>query len=402
MSRDDRVIIAGAGPVGLVTALGLAQSGVPVTLVESEPALTRDLRAGSFHPPTLELMEPLGITPKLLEIAIKVPVWQMRDRTEGLVAEFDLSLLKNDTPYPFRAHCEQYKLTPIALDLLKQQPGAEVFFSTEFLGFEQTKDHVDVRVRGPEGERVLRGSFLVGGDGGRSAVRKAIGVEFEGFTWPERFLVISTYHDLGQYGFAPNAYIADPDEWAAVFKMPGEEGRGLWRLAVPTPADLDDEAVLAEDYAQKTLRGLLQSEKLFPIAYRSAYKVHQRVAKDFHHGRVVLAGDAAHINNPLGGFGLNSGIHDACNLYPKLARVWHGDAPMEELDLYGRQRRTATVDFVQAMSIRNKRTLEERDPQIRRQRREELKAIAADPRQAYEYLLNTSMINSIRKANATI
>src|SRR5690606_23756597 len=133
------------------------------------------------------------------------------------VAEFDLSLLKNDTPYPFRAHCEQFKLTPIVLDLLKQQSNVEVHFDTEFVGFEQTGDHVDVTVRGPGGERVLRGSFLVAGDGGRSAVRKATGIEFEGFTWPERFLVISTYHDLGEYGFAPNAYIADPDEWAAVF-----------------------------------------------------------------------------------------------------------------------------------------------------------------------------------------
>lgn len=402
MSERDGVIVVGAGPVGLVTALGLARSGVPVTLIEKEPALTRDLRAGSFHPPTLELMEPLGITPRLLEIAIRVPVWQMRDRQEGLVAEFDLSLLKNDTPYPFRAHCEQFKLTPIVLDLLKQQSNVEVHFDTEFVGFEQTGDHVDVTVRGPGGERVLRGSFLVAGDGGRSAVRKATGIEFEGFTWPERFLVISTYHDLGEYGFAPNAYIADPDEWAAVFKMPGEEGRGLWRLAVPIPTEMDDEVVLSEEYAGKTLSGLLRHEADFPIAYRSVYRVHQRVAKHFRLGRVVLAGDAAHVNNPLGGFGLNSGIHDACNLYPKLARVWRGEAPQSELDLYSRQRRTATVDFVQAQSIRNKRTLEERDPEVRRQRREELREIAADPQKAYEYLLNTSMINSLRKANATL
>lgn len=131
------------------------------------------------------------------------------------------------------------------------------------------------------------------------------------------------------------------------------------------------------------------------------YRVHQRVAKQFRLGRVILAGDAAHVNNPLGGFGLNSGIHDACNLYPKLARIWHGEAPQSELDRYSRQRRAATIEFVQALSIRNKRTLEERDPEVRRQRRDELRAIAADPQKAYEYLLNTSMINSLRKANAT-
>jgi 3-(3-hydroxy-phenyl)propionate hydroxylase len=126
--------------------------------------------------------------------------------------------------------------------------------------------------------------------------------------------------------------------------------------------------------------------------------VHQRVASEWRCGRVLLAGDAAHLNNPLGGFGLNSGIHDATNLAEKLARVWRSEADDSLLDLYVRQRRAATIEHVQAMSIRNKRLLEERDPHVHRTRMEELVAIAEDPRLARAYMLESSMIAGLRKS----
>ncbi|HEX6980857.1 MAG TPA: FAD-dependent oxidoreductase [Alphaproteobacteria bacterium] len=397
MGAADRVIVVGAGPVGLVTALGLARQGIPVTVLEAEPALTRDLRAGSFHPPTLEMLEPLGITERMLEIGIKVPVWQLRDRREGLVAEFDLRLLERDTRHPYRLHCEQYKLTPIAYELLKEA-GGEVLFGTAFIGLNQTDDRVDVVVRDADGERRLQARYVVGADGGRSAVRKALGLDFEGFTWPERFLVVSTEYDLAQHGFAPNAYIADPVEWCAIFQMPHNGPPGLWRVAFPTDTALPDDAVTSPAFCQRLLQSFLPREREYEIAYRSVYRVHQRVASTFRVGRVVLAGDAAHINNPLGGLGLNSGLHDAVNLFEKLGRVWHGTAGEEELDRYVRQRRQTNVEYVQAMSIRNKRLLEEKDPAVRRARLDEMRRIAADPRRAYEHLLNTSMISSVRRA----
>jgi 3-(3-hydroxy-phenyl)propionate hydroxylase len=244
----------------------------------------------------------------------------------------------------------------------------------------------------------LEASYLIGADGGRSTIRKLLPVEFEGFTWPEQFLVASTPYDFARHGFTLNAYIADPTEWAAVFKMPDAGPPGLWRLAFPCDPGLPDDALLDPAAVQKRMKRLVPSDADYEIRYQSIYRVHQRVASEWRHGRVLLAGDAAHLNNPLGGFGLNSGIHDAVNLADKLARVWRGEAGEELLDIYVHQRKTATIDQVQAMSIRNKRLLEERDPAVQRGRMEELMAIAADPQRARQYLLDSSMISGVRKS----
>ena len=400
MSGNKRVIIAGAGPVGLLAALVLARNDVPVLVIEAEPGLTRDLRAGSFHPPTQEIMAPLGITAKMHAIGIKVPRWQWRDRTDGLIVEWDLDLLKNDTPYPYRLHLEQHRLTPIIHDMLKALPHVEIRFDTRFAGVGQDADGVTVSAESAGGTQTFEGRWLIGADGGRSQVRKSAGIEFEGFTWPERYVVIGTVNDLAQYGYAGNAYIADPEEWIAVFHMPDAGPPGLWRMCCPVAPDLSDEEVLTDAYAQRMLRRFLPITHALEVPYKSVYKVHQRVASDFRRGRVLLAGDSAHVNNPLGGFGLNSGIHDAINLGEKLSKVMRGEAGEDLMDLYVRQRRATNIEYVQNISIRNKKNLEEKDPVERRRKADEMRAIAADPAKARDYLLNSSMINSMRMANS--
>lgn len=401
MVSSDRVIVVGAGPVGMVAALGLARQGIPVTVLEAEPDLPRDPRAGSFHPPTLEMLAPLGIADRMLAIGIQVPIWQMRDRQIGLVAEFDLGLLRNDTPYPYRLHLEQWKLSDIVAEMLRAEPHAELLLGTTFVSLTQDADQVEATAQ-HNGEIItLRGRYLIGADGGRSSVRKQIEVDFEGFTWPERFLVISTFHDLAQHGIAPNAYVADPDEWCAVFKMPHSGPPGLWRVAFPTDLELADDTVLSEEFCQRKLRNFLPGDRSYSLDYRGVYRVHQRVAKEFRVGRVLLAGDAAHVNNPLGALGLNGGIHDAINLVEKLGPVWRGEADATLLDRYVRQRRQTNIEHVQSLSIRNKRVLEERDPAVRATRIQELRDLAADPARSYQHLLNTSMISSVRRA-ATI
>jgi 3-(3-hydroxy-phenyl)propionate hydroxylase len=392
------VVIAGAGPTGLMCALALARRGVPVVVCEAEPSLTHDLRAGSFHPPTLEMMAPYGITERMHAHGLQVRRWQIRSRHGGLVAEFDLGLLADLTPYPYRLHLEQHRLTPIQLDLLRREASAEVHFGHRLTGFEQKAASVVVHFESEGIPEKLEASWLVGADGGKSTVRKRLGVEFEGFTWPEQFLVVSTPHDFAQHGFAMNAYIADPVEWAAVFKMPDAGPPGLWRLAFPCDPGLPDDALLDPGSVQQRVKGLISNDLDFEIRYQSIYRVHQRVAGEWRRGRVLLAGDAAHLNNPLGGFGLNSGIHDAVNLADKLAGVWRGEAGEAALELYVRQRRAATVEHVQAMSIRNKRLLEERDPAVQRSRMEELVALARDPQRARQHVLETSMIAGLRKS----
>jgi 3-(3-hydroxy-phenyl)propionate hydroxylase len=284
--------------------------------------------------------------------------------------------------------------------MLRELPHAQVRFSTRFTGMKQDADGVTASAETPGGVETLRGAWLIGADGGRSSVRKAAGIAFEGFTWPERYLVVSTPRDLSQYGYASNTYIADPQEWLAIFHMPDTGPPGLWRMAAPVRPEQGEGEVLSDAYAQGLIRRFFPVKDDSPIPYKGIYSVHQRVAAQFRAGRVLLAGDAAHVNNPLGGFGLNSGIHDAVNLAEKLSQVMRGAADESLMDLYVRQRRVTNLEYVQSISIKNKQAMEEKDPSAKQKWIDGQRAIAADPAQAREFLLNSSMINSIRRANA--
>ena len=388
------ILVVGAGPVGLTAALSLAKQGVPVQVIEAEPGLTVDQRAGTFHPPTLEMLAPLGVTEEMQRIGIKVPHWQIRDRKQGVIVEWDLGLIADLTPYPYRFHLEQHRLTPILFHKLHAYRHASVRFSTEFTSAIQDESGVTVQTNhGP-----IRTPWLVACDGGRSRVRKTLGIDFDGFTWPERFIVISTIEDFASAGFTSNAYVADPKEWAAVFHMPHDRPGGLWRMAFPVHPDEDEQAVLADEAVEERMQRFMPRPDRYEVPYKGIYRVHQRVAKEWRMGRIMLAGDAAHLNNPLGAFGLNGGMHDAILLAEYLGRVWRGEADDALLDRYVRQRRTANVEFVQTQSIANKRLLEEADPAAREKRFDELRQIAADREAARDFLIKSSMIWSVRRA----
>jgi len=400
MAARPQVIVAGAGPVGLLAALVLAKQGVPVLVLEAEAGLTLDLRAGTYHPPSLEMMAPYGITDEMHRTAIKVPRWQIRDRREGVIVEWDVGLIKELTPYPYRLHLEQHRLTPIILSRLRACPAADVRFSHAVTNFEQTPEKVTVTTRTPGGTEKFEAQWLVGADGGRSTVRHCMGVAFEGYTWPERFVVASTTHDFASHGYTMNAYVADPEEWAAVFKMPDDGPPGMWRVIWPVPPEETEETALEDAGIERHMQRFQPRPAPYPIKYRGIYRVHQRVAADFRAGRALLAGDAAHLNNPIGAFGLNGGIHDAINLGEKLARVCRGEADAGLLDLYVRQRRTVNLEYVQEHSIRNLKRLAARSETERRQNFDDLRRAASTPEGTREFLLVSSMIASVRRANA--
>jgi 3-(3-hydroxy-phenyl)propionate hydroxylase len=396
MAKRDPVIIVGAGPAGLTTALSLALQKVPVIVLEVESKLPRDLRAGSFHPPTLEMFEPLGIANEFVGMGIKVPHWQIRDQTD-VVVQWDLGELSDETKYPFRLHCEQYKLAPLLHRRLQEVGGGEVRFAHKFVSVEQDAEGITATVETPAGVTQIRGSYLVGADGGRSTVRRCMDVQFDGFTWPERFLIISTPYDLAPHGYTENVYISDPIDWVVIVKMPHKGPPGLWRVTFATDNTADD-IILAKDNVERLLQKFLSKPEPYPVEYASVYGINQRVASEFRSGRLILVGDAAHLNSPVGAFGLNGSVHAAVNLADKLGHVWLGDASDDLLDLYVRQRRQANIEFVQAQSIRNKRMLDERDPAVRARNFDELRRIASDPVATKEYLLRTSMIASVRRA----
>ena len=264
----------------------------------------------------------------------------------------------------------------------------------------QSGDAVPVGVRGPRGTETHTGAFLIGADGGRSAVRKACGIEFEGFTWPERFVVLTTPFDFAARGYGPRSYFADPEEWCNCFKVAADGPPGLWRTVFPARPDESEDAIMSDAGVQARLQRFFPSSKPYEVVHRNLYVTHQRVAQRFRAGRVLLAGDAAHVNNPIGGMGLNGGIQDAVNLAEKLAAVLLDGAPDRLLDLYDLQRRTVAREFVQQQSIENKKRLEARDPEVRRRNLDELRAMAQDPVRARQFLLRTAMIAMQRRAQS--
>ena len=407
------VLIAGAGPVGLVSALTLATAGISVTVFERNTAAAEDLRASTFHPPTMDMLARFGITDELLPQGLVARYTQQRDRKDGLIAEFDMALLAGQTQHPFRLQCEQWKLSRLLMARLAKFPHVKLMFGAEVATVSQDARSVRVDVRFNEriGERMdldtqahgqpqtqtFTGDFLVGADGAWSAVRQALGIEFEGFTYPERFLVVSTEFEFADHfpKLSYVNYVSDPQEWCVLLRVPT-----LWRVLFPTRADETDEAVLSDASIQTRLQNLLPQNQPYQTVHRTLYKVHQRVAKEFRRGRVVLAGDAAHINNPLGGMGMNGGVQDAFNLSDKLVDILNNGASDSLLDRYQRQRRSVAIEYINANTARNKKNIEERDPEARRKTQDELRAIAADPVAARDYLRKTSMIDALERAAA--
>jgi 3-(3-hydroxy-phenyl)propionate hydroxylase len=408
MQKDNRVIIVGAGPVGAVTALALVRKGIPVLLMEAEPEPVEDQRAATVHPPTVEMLADLGLKPQAFAEdasgGLQSPLFHFRDRASGeLVAVFDIRLLEGAVPYPFVLQWEQYKLVRAALPLIEASGIAEVRFSTRLTGLTQHADHVDVTVTNAAGEaETLRGSYVIGTDGGRSTVRNLAEIEFEGFTWEERFIKIATTFDFvgANKDYCTRNYFSDPDEWLNLFKVKGNGPPGIWRGIMPVPAEESDQQALSMAGIQRRLHGIHDKSGDFEIPYYALYAVHQRVAATFNKGRVLLAGDSAHVNNPIGGMGMNGGIHDAMNLAGKLADIWCGRAQPDVLDRYSRQRRNAQIDFVQAQSIQNKKALEEKDPAIRRRHLDDLRRMSEDVALHKKYLYRTSLIDSLNAANA--
>lgn len=391
------VLIAGAGPVGMMSALALGRAGIRVTLIESAAGLNRDLRASTFHPPTLDMLAKYGLTSLLIEQGLVARFTQQRDRTQGVIAEFDLSQLSGLTDHPFRLQCEQWKLTDLILAQLTQLPHVSVEFDSRVESVSQTESSVCVGIRKGDALQSLQGDYLIGADGAWSAVRTQLGIAFEGYTYPERFLVVSTpfeYADhMPQLSYVN--YCSDPHEWCVLLRVPT-----LWRVLFPTKEDETDEQVLTDESVQTRLQRLLPQSEDYTVVHRTLYKVHQRVAQHFRQGRVFLAGDAAHINNPLGGMGMNGGIHDAMNLCEKLTAVLLQGSHTEVLDLYEKQRRTIAIEYINASTARNKKEIEERDPVLRQKNHDELRALAADPVSSLAYLRKTSMIDALERAKA--
>lgn len=390
------VIVCGGGPVGLVTAMLLGCQGIACVVLDAATSVPRELRASTFHPPTLDMLEPFGITQRLVAEGLVAPTWQVRWHSTGEYAEFDLSLLKDHTRHPYRVQCEQWRLAEFLLAYIRDHvPNVRVLAGHTVESFEQDGTGVTVRASDPQGQRQsLRGAYLVGADGARSVVRSQLGLGFEGHTFPETTVLASTTFPFHEY--LPNLSFINYC-WKAGGTFSLLRLRGLWRASLyPAPGETEQDAVSPASIEAK-LQEILPQPRAYEVLEIRPYRIHQRVVQRYVNGRVILAGDAAHINSPSGGMGMNGGIHDAFNLAEKLALALDG-AGAAPLQLYERQRRPIAVKHVLEQSGRNRARMQERDEAKRREHLNDLQRKAGDPKLAVEYLLQTSMISGLREA----
>jgi 3-(3-hydroxy-phenyl)propionate hydroxylase len=400
--QRDRIVVIGAGPVGLCLSLALAQAGVSVSLVEAlgdDNFLEQVPRAGTNHPATLELFERIGLYKLIEPRGIIAPKFHYWDRHEGkLIAEFDHIHLKDDTPFPYVLQCERIKIVEEALKLAKAHPLIDLRLNTTFTAFAQDADGVTATIINPAGEtEKIGGRYLVSGEGARSIVRKDLGIEFEGFTYPDRTLNIEVAYDFRKHGYTERNYISDPDEWSNLFHWKGPPDR--WRVHFPTGEHETEDELRRPEFLQAKLQSFLPIGQEFDIVGCNVYTVHQRVATKFRVGRAILAGDSAHVNSPIGAMGMNSGVHDAFNLADKLIGILRGDTDDDVLDRYERQRRHVALQHTQAETIRNKRVLAEKDPAVRKANHDRLRKTSEDPALARAFLLRSSLIESLREAD---
>lgn len=396
MHDAERVLIAGAGPVGLIGALWLARQGVAVTVIDALAAPAEDLRASTFHPPTLDMLEDMGLLEWLLPRGLKSPVFQHRDRPTGEIFAFDLGLLAKDVRNPYRLQCEQWKMMQHVGDLLAAMPNVELCFNERVVYVAQDAAGVRLATETPLAIRHHRGRFLIACDGANSIIRKWLDIEFEGLTFPEKFYCVTTPHPLEDSfeNLCNVNYVADPDQWFVLLRVPE-----LWRVLIPVAETVSDAEIVSDAHTQAALQRIAAKDGDYPVRHRTIYRVHQRVAKRYRDGNVFLAGDAAHINNPLGGMGMNGGLHDVLNLVEKLLAVIGGGAAAQ-LDGYERQRRTVCYKYVQAQTIRNREDLAEKGGAARERRLGEMRTMLADRHATREFLLKNSMIAGLREAAA--
>ena len=389
-----QVIVAGGGPVGTFTAYCLAEYGIKTILLESAGECETDMRASTFHPPTLSYLNRVGLSADLIDQGLKASIFQYRIRSTNEVLEFNLEELNEELEFPFRLQCEQHKFARMLADKLEKHKNAEVLFNHEVISFEEKNDVVDIMAKNYDKSERFECDYFIGADGSNSIVRRNLALKFTGFTYKEKFLTLSTTSNIENYfdNLSYVNYVSDPKYWFVLLKAPS-----AWRILVPIDQELDDEYIVSDSYINTIFERVIGEPKKFPTIHRTIYRVHQRVVDKMNHGRILLAGDSAHINNPLGGFGMNGGLHDAWNLTEKLNAIINEKASEDLLDHYDRQRREIMNDFIQAQSIRNKQMIEESGDGDSASEWNRMREIYRDKNKRKAYMLKQSMTESIKK-----
>ncbi|MCB8907105.1 MULTISPECIES: FAD-dependent oxidoreductase [unclassified Streptomyces] len=396
------VAVVGAGPVGLTAALVLARTGVRVTLLESRESLATESRASTFHPSTLDLLDELGVAAALRRQGRTVDRVQWRDLDGVVHAELDYSVLAGHTGHPYRLHVEQARLTPLLLAELTATGLADVRFGTTVTGAEHiggggvggggTGGGVRLRTEDAAGRvTVTRHPYVLAADGSRSRLRELAGLPGTAEEYPDYALRVVTGTPLDELvpGLAPLSYVRDARASFSALGMPDH-----WRLIFRIPRGTDRDAVLAPEAVRARVEQALPGAagKAVRIADAHTYRLARFLLPRYRAGRVLFAGDAAHLTSTAGGLNMNCGIHDAVETGRALAAVLRGDAPGEAALDAALERRRSVVET--AVIPRSEARTAGLDSAAELPARlASLRRTAADPRSAVDYLLKASLLD---------
>jgi 2-polyprenyl-6-methoxyphenol hydroxylase-like FAD-dependent oxidoreductase len=346
------VIVVGGGPTGFLTALGLAQAGVAVSVIESEPQIINSPRAAVYHWSVLDGLERLGILEEAEGLGFLKQDYAYVVRRTGERIQYSLEVLDGHTAHPYNVHLGQHRLAEIAMRRLMDLPNTSVHFSTRLRRLTQDSQGVTLSVNSPGGPRELRAGWVIGADGAGSTVRRQLGLSFDGMTWPERFVATNVYFDFERHGYTRTTLLIDDQHGAVIAKLDNE---GLWRCTYMEDSALPENTFL--ERLPQAYAAILPGASEYKVERASPYRMHQRSAPTYRIGRVVLAGDAAHVTNPTGGLGLTSGLFDSYMLYPLLASIILGGADEGLLDQYSQTRRDIFLNRASPQAVLNKQLI---------------------------------------------
>ena len=403
---EPQVIIAGAGPVGLVTALGLAQRGIRVLVLEKNSIeVPPQWRGSTIHPPTLAIFDELGLADEIIVGAIKVEVLQYRDLEIQQVVNFDYDCLDGLVKFPFRLQYEQYKVLKLLRNAASNNSKIEIQYDSLIESVNQDSNGVSVQVSKNGVTKSVRADWLVGADGSHSAVRKALGIELDGFTYPYPTTVVATPFKFEDHfpGLAPVTYWSGPTGRLSMIRTPD-----IWRIAMTTPLEgvdisSDDRGSISEptqdfivaiDLLLSRIPGVSLAD--LELKQYEVYRSHQRIAREFSVDRVALAGDAAHLTTTNGGMGLNSGVQDAAALVKALeaAIALNGSGPISQ---YAKERKEFCANFLQPTTTTNHKTVDNPDYEARKSRLNELSVDTNNPEIVKQVIARASMISELVK-----
>jgi len=384
------IIIAGAGPVGLYAALLLIRDGFRVIVLEKHTGFVLNRRASTFHPATLDLLEPLGLSEPLVARGSIFSGWQYMIHGTKNHAVFDLESIRDVTSHPYRLQCEQYYFSDLALEILLQSPLFEIRFGHAIIGLEDEGDTVRVHAGKPGGEYEVSTPWLIAADGGNSTVRQQLGLAFEGSVLSTTSITLELNHPFQDdiAGLLGVNYVWTETGYYSLIQI-----RDLWRFTYSPDPEQPLSRALSPLAVQAHVQSVFPKLQPYELLHVDHYTLQQRCLESFRAGRVLFVGDAAHLNSPTGGMGMNAGIHDANCLVEHLLPVLRGaDAAL--LDRFSRRRQTIALEEIQRLSERNYRWHRETNPEKRMEIWLELQEIVSDSQKTRDFLLDSSMIRS--------